>query len=111
LMGIGKGYMPWSDKVAFRWGFGMGLSYAQRVPVIEQIKQENKKSTGSNRLLTYLEWTVDLPIDGVIKSRLVRNCFVGVTVVHRSGLFGYSRANDDVRGGSDYYTLHLECLR
>lgn len=111
VMGIGKGYMPWSDKVAFRWGFGMGLSYAQRIPAIEQIKQENKQSAGSNRLLTYLEWTVDLPIDAVIKSKLVRNCFVGVTVVHRSGIFGYSRANDDVRGGSDYYTLHLECLR
>lgn len=110
IMGIGKGYFPWSDKVAFRWGFGIGLSYAQRIPLVEQLKQENKGAT-SNRLLTYLEWMVDFPIDTVIKSKLVKNCFVGVTVAHRSGFFSWSRINDDVRGGSDYYTAHLECLR
>jgi len=110
IMGIGKGYVPWSDKVAFRWGFGMGVSYAQRIPLLEQIKQENKGAT-SNRLLTYLEWMVDFPIDGLIRSKLVRNCFAGFTVAHRSGFFSWSRINDDVRGGSDYYTIHLECLR
>lgn len=110
IMGIGKGYLPWSEKVAFRWGFGMGASYAQRIPLAEQIKQANKGET-SNRLLTYLEWTVDVPIDRMLRSKLVRNCFFGFTVVHRSGLFSWSRINDDVRGGSDYYTVHLECLR
>lgn len=110
IMGIGKGYFPWSDKPAFRWGFGMGVSYAQRVPLIEQIKQENDRRD-TNRLLTYLEWMVDFPVDALIKSKLVRNCFAGLTVAHRSGFFSWSRINDDVRGGSDYYTLHLECLR
>jgi len=86
------------------------LSYAQRIPLVEQLKQDNKGAK-SNRLLTYLEWTVDFPIDALIRSKLVRNCFVGVTVVHRSGFFSWSRINDDVRGGSDYYTAHLECLR
>jgi hypothetical protein len=54
---------------------------------------------------------VDFPVDALIKSKLVRNCFAGLTVAHRSGFFSWSRINDDVRGGSDYYTLHLECLR
>ena len=110
IMGIGKGYFPWSDKVAFRWGFGIGASYAQRIPLVEQLKQMNKGAT-SNRLLTYLEWMVDVPIDTVIRTKLVKDCYAGVTVAHRSGLFSWSRANDDVRGGSDYYTIHLECLR
>jgi len=110
IMGIGKGYFPWSDKVAFRWGFGIGASYAQRIPLIEQLKHDAKGTT-SNRLLTYLEWMVDVPIDTVIRSKLVRNCYAGVTVAHRSGLFSWSQANDDVKGGSDYYMIHLECLR
>ncbi|MBT8441759.1 MAG: hypothetical protein KJO76_05170, partial [Gammaproteobacteria bacterium] len=60
----------------------MGASYAQQVPILEQIKQE-EKGRNTNRLLTYLEWTVDFPIDSVIKSKLVRNCCLGLTVVHR----------------------------
>src|SRR5690606_24375381 len=42
VMAIGKGYVPWSEQPAFRWGFGIGLSYAQRVPIVEQIKQERR---------------------------------------------------------------------
>jgi len=47
----------------------------------------------------------------LIKSTLVRNCFVGVTVVHRSGIFSTSDILGDVAGGSDWYTAHIECLR
>jgi len=110
VMAIGKGYFPWSDKVAFRWGFGMGASYAQSIPTIEQIKQ-SERDRNSSKFLNYLEWTVDFPIDAVIKSKLVRNCFTGVTVVHRSGIFSTADILGDVAGGSDWYTLHIECLR
>ncbi len=54
---------------------------------------------------------VDFPIDGIIKSKLVRNCFVGVTVVHRSGIFSTSDILGQVAGGADWYTAHIECLR
>ncbi len=110
MMGIGKGYLPWSDKLAFRWGFGFGASYAAEVPIIEQIKQENTDEETS-RLLAYMEFTFDVPIDGLIKSKLTRNCFAGMTVVHRSGIFSYSDMLGNVAGGSDYITFHLECLR
>ena len=110
VIAIGKGYFPWSDKVAFRWGFGLGASYAQSVPVIEQIKQA-ERGRNTNKFLNYLEWTVDFPIDNLIPSKLVRNCFVGVTVVHRSGIFSTSDVLGEVFGGSDWYTGHIECLR
>ncbi len=58
-----------------------------------------------------MEFTVDVPIDGLIKSKLTRNCFAGMTVVHRSGIFSYSDFLGNVAGGSDYITFHLECLR
>jgi outer membrane protein len=110
MMAIGKGYMPWSDRPAFRWGFGFGFSAAEKVPYIEQVKQENRDRNTSH-FLNYLEWSVDFPIEGLIKSKVTRNCFVGVTVVHRSGIFDTSDLLGNVAGGADWYTLHLECLR
>ena len=106
VIAIGKGYFPWSDEVAFRWGFGMGASFAEEIPVVEQIKQ-TERDRNASKFLNYLEWMVDFPIDSVIKSKLVRNCFVGVTVVHRSGIFSTSDILGDVAGGSDWYTAHI----
>jgi len=110
VMAIGKGYLPWSDRLAFRWGFGFGFSAAEKVPYIEQVKQGNRDRNTSH-FLNYLEWTVDFPLEGLIKSKLTRNCFAGVTVVHRSGIFETSDILGEVFGGADWYTVHLECLR
>jgi len=110
VIAMGKGYFPWSDRPAFRWGFGLGVSYAQKVPFIEVVKQGDR-DRNTSKFLNYLEWTVDFPIDGLIKSKLVRNCFVGVTVMHRSGIFSTSDILGQVAGGADWYTGHIECLR
>ena len=110
VMAMGKGYLPGSDRLAFRWGFGFGVSAAEKVPYIEQDRQEDRGRETSH-VLNYLEWTVDFPIDRLFKSKLVRNCFTGVTVVHRSGIFSNSDILGDIAGGANWYTLHLECLR
>lgn len=110
VMAMGKGYFPWSDEVSFRWGFGMGLSYAQRVPIVEQIKQ-NRKNENTSRFLNYLEMTVDFPVDRIVSAERFDDCFVGLTTVHRSGIFGSSDLLGDVAGGSDWISLHWECLR
>lgn len=110
IMAMGKGYFPWSEKVAFRYGFGFGVSYAEEVPTIEVLKQASKDENTS-RLLNYLEFQADFPIDGILKSKRVRNCFAGITVVHRSGIFGTADILGEVSGGSDWVTAHLECLR
>lgn len=110
LMAMGKGYFPWREKVAFRFGFGMGFSYAERVPMQEQVKQANKGKETSH-FLNYLEWTVDVPVDSFIKSKSVRDCYVGLTDVHRSGIFATADILGNVAGGSDWITFHVECLR
>jgi outer membrane scaffolding protein for murein synthesis (MipA/OmpV family) len=110
IMAIGKGYSPWSNKLAFRYGFGLGVSYAQKVPIVEQIKQANK-GENTNRLLNYLEFMVDFPIDRLIKSKFTKNCFLGFTAAHRSGIFATSDILGSVAGGSDWVTLSYECLR
>ena len=110
MMAIGKGYLPWSDRLAFRWGIGFGFSAAEKVPYIEQVKQGDRDRNTSH-FLNYLEWTVDFPLERLIRSRITRNCFAGVTVVHRSGIFDPSDILGNVAGGSDCFTVPLGCLR
>lgn len=110
VMAMGKGYMPWSEKLAFRYGFGLGVSYAAEVPIVEQIKQE-RKGENTNRLLNYLEFQLDFPLDNFIESRFTKNCFLGTTIAHRSGIFGTSDALGSVSGGSDWVMLSYECVR
>jgi MipA family protein len=110
IMAMGKGYSPWSGNEVFRWGFGFGMSYADKVPLAEQSKQ-NKKGGNTSQFLNYLELQVDFPLRRVSKAKWLQNCYAGVTLVHRSGIFGTSNLLGDVSGGADWFTAHLECVR
>jgi outer membrane scaffolding protein for murein synthesis (MipA/OmpV family) len=110
IMAMGKGYSPWSKEEVFRWGFGFGMSYAQKVPIAEQRKQA-QKGDNTSHFLNYLEMTLDFPLRRVSKARWLQNCYAGLTIVHRSGIFGTSDFLGDVSGGSDWLTAHLECKR
>ena len=110
IMAMGKGLEAWSNEPWFRWGFGFGLSYASKIPITEQREQE-KEGKNTSHLLSYMEMQLDVPLRRFVKAQLVRKCFAGVTVVHRSGIFGRSNLLGDVTGGSDWITLHLECAR
>lgn len=110
IMAMGTGYGPWSKEEIFRWGFGFGMSYADTVPIAEQRKQAAKNDNTSH-FLNYLEMTLDFPLRRMSKARWLQSCYAGVTVVHRSGIFGTSDLLGDVSGGSDWITAHLECKR
>ncbi len=110
IMAMGKGYSPWSKQEWFRWGFGFGMSYAENVPIAEQRKQA-RSGDNTSRFLNYLELSVDFPLWRVSKADWLKNCYAGVTVVHRSGIFGTSDLLGDVSGGADWITAHLECIR
>ena len=110
VMAMGKAYKPWSKELAFRWGFGYGLDYADNVPYTEQ-KEQAEKNRDTSQLLNYLEMQVDFPVNNIVKTKTFNDCFVGMTVVHRSGLFGSSDLFNNVVGGSNAITFHLECLR
>ena len=110
VMAMGTGYGRWSGRPVFRWGFGFGFSYAQEIPIVEQIKQE-RRGRNSNQFLNYLEMTLDFPLSRVTKAKALKNCYVGLTLVHRSGIFNTSDILGNVEGGSDWITAHLECLR
>ena len=98
---------PWSQRVATRIGFGVGLSLAQRSPYIESTSQA-EQGEPSSRLLTYLDPTVDVSVGDLIGVRSLKHTFLGVGVSHRSGVFGASRLLGKVNGGSNYIYTYLE---
>lgn len=110
IMVIGSGYSQWTSDELFRWGFGFGMSYAHDVPIAEQYKQD-KEGDNTSHFLNYLEMTLDYPLRRASKARWLQNCYAGLTIVHRSGIFGSSDLLGEVSGGSDWLTAHLECKR
>jgi outer membrane protein len=110
IMVMGKGYSKWSGDEWFRYGFGFGMSYAEQVPLAEQSKQY-EKGGNTSQFLNYLEIQVDFPLRRLFKAKAMKNCYAGVTIVHRSGIFGTSNILGDVSGGADWITAHLECVR
>jgi len=112
IMAMGKGFLRWREQAFFRFGFGLGVSYAEKVPSVEQIKQSGRDRE-TNRFLTYLEMQLDFSIDAMTKGRsgIFRNCYIGSTVVHRSGIGAVSDMLGEVAGGANWITGHLECMR
>jgi len=108
IMLMSTGYSQWSSEELFRWGFGFGMSYAHKVPIAEQYKQA-KEGDKTSHFLSYLEMTLDFPLRRVSKAGWLQDCYAGLTIVHRSGIFGSSDLLGEVSGGSDWLTAHLEC--
>jgi len=90
-----------------RIGLGSGLSYAGRVPYIEARNQAQDQEN-ENKLLTYLDPTIDFSLGDLVGSRALKNTFVGFGVSHRSGVFGLSRLLGNVDGGSNYIYTYVE---
>lgn len=84
--------LPWTDKQV-RLGLGEGLSYVTRIPMSEA-RDFAKKGAESEKLLNYLEWTVDLPLrqfeplHGLFQGGGIEEMSVGFLVWHRSSVFG-----------------------
>lgn len=110
VMAMGTGYSPWSEKELFRYGFGFGFDYAERIPMVEQVKQE-KKNRDTSHFLNYLEAQVDFPLRNFFQVESVQDCYVGMTLIHRSGIFAVSDILGNTSGGSDIVAAHMECKR
>lgn len=98
---------PWSAHVRTRLGFGVGVSYAQRVPYVED-RDQLARGRSSSRLLNYLDPSIDVSLGDLIGVRSMHDTYVGIGVSHRSGIFGASRLLGNVNGGSNYIYSYLE---
>lgn len=84
--------LPWTDKQV-RLGLGEGLSYVTRIPMSE-VRDFAKKGAESEKLMNYLEWSVDVPLrqfeplHGLFQGGAIEELSVGFLVWHRSSVFG-----------------------
>lgn len=84
--------LPLTDK-RIRLGLGEGLSYVSRIPMSEQRDFARKGGAESEKLLNYLEWTIDLPLHQFasfqpLMGGQIEEAYVGFIVWHRSSVFG-----------------------
>lgn len=85
--------LPWTDKQV-RLGLGEGLSYVSRIPMSEVRDFAKKDGAKSEKLMNYLEWTIDLPLrqfeplHGLFEGGAIEEASVGFLVWHRSSVFG-----------------------
>jgi hypothetical protein len=100
--------LPLTDKKV-RLGLGEGLSYVSRIPMSEQ-RDFAKKGVESEKLMNYLEWTIDVPlrqfdiIDRTLP-RSINDLSFGFIVWHRSSIFGLM---GDSSGGVNFMGFGFE---
>lgn len=98
---------PWSDHVLTRVGFGAGVSYAQKLPFVEQ-RDQTSRGRNASKLLTYLDPSIDVSVGDLFGVRTLRETYFGFGVSHRSGIFGTSQLLGNVNGGSNYLYSYIE---
>ena len=110
VMSMGTGYKGWTNKELFRYGFGFGFSYADKIPIVEQVKQA-ERGRNTSHFLNYLEAQFDIPLRNIFQNEALHNCYAGLSIIHRSGIFANSDILGNVSGGSDVLAGHIECKR
>lgn len=101
--------LPWTDKHV-RLGLGEGLSYVSRIPMSE-VRDFAKKGAESEKLMNYLEWTIDLPLrqfeplHGLFDRGAMEELSVGFLVWHRSSVFGIF---SETGGGVNFMGFSVE---
>jgi hypothetical protein len=83
--------LPFTE-MHIRLGLGEGLSYVTRIPMSEQ-RDFAKKGVESEKLMNYVEWTMDLPLrqfevmEPLFRGG-IKEAYFGYMVWHRSSVFG-----------------------
>ena len=96
---------PWNDRLRTRIGFGIGMSYASRVPYAEILDSEGETTS---KLLGYLDPSIELNLGDLFRAKRMETTWLGVGVSHRSGVFGSSELFGNVYGGSNYIYASIE---
>jgi MipA family protein len=98
---------PWDARVRTRIGMGVGVAYAQRIPLME-VRDQAQRGRSTSKLLQTFDPTVDVSLGDLIGVRALRETYLGMGVSHRSGIFGTSNLFGNVNGGSNYIYTYLE---
>lgn len=101
---------PWQHIVRTRIGLAEGLSYVDKIPYIEYESLVRDRQLNTSHLLNHLDLTIDVNAGDIFNVQSLKPCYVGGGIYHRSGIFGEFDLFNKVDGGSNYLTLHVECV-
>jgi len=112
-----KTFSAWSSQPVFRFGFGLGLSYSESISP-EEIKSQFNRPRGGwfgekervSHLLNYLDASFDFAL-GPEGRGWLSGCYLGIGILHRSGIFGVSELFNEMKAGVNATSLYLECER
>jgi outer membrane protein len=98
---------PWDSRLRTRIGLGLGLSYAQRIPLME-VRDLQDRGRNTSKILNTFDPTMDVSVGDLVGVKSLRETYVGLGVSHRSGIFGTSQLLGNVNGGSNYIYAYVE---
>ena len=88
-----------------RVGFGEGGSYATGILEVERA-DALKHSDNNSYYLNYLDVSLDFDVAKLLHANSFNECYVGVLIKHRSGIFGL--INNVRHGGSNHVGFYIE---
>ena len=102
-----KFYYTFKWPTHWRFGFAEGISYAQKVPYLEE-KDVQSKGYRPSQLLNYLDFSLDLSLGHLFRVKGMEELWLGYSIHHRSGIFSTSSAFGRISGGSNYNSIYLQ---
>jgi outer membrane protein len=100
---------PWNPLLRTRVDFSEGLSNALDVPYYESIDTRRKNDGRDSSLMNFLGFSLGISLGDLTGQASFADCYGGLYVYHRSGVFGLVDDFNHVRGGSNYESVYLEC--
>jgi outer membrane protein len=102
-----KAFYTFKWPITWRLGATEGLSYVTEIPYLEQSEMDRKDYRPS-KLLNYLDFSLDIELGDLFKSKKLEGLWLGVSIHHRSGIFESASAFGRIAGGSNINCIHLQ---
>jgi len=93
--------------VRLRLGLGDGWSWVTGIPYVENYELR-EKGFEPNRLLNYLDFSVDLNLGDIFGGETLDRMWLGYGIHHRSAVFGSAEQFGNIKGGSNVQTVYLQ---
>jgi len=102
-----KFYYTFKWPTHWRLGFAEGISYAHKIPYLEEQDVEAKGYRPS-QLLNFLDFSLDLSLGQLFRVKWMEALWLGYSIHHRSGIYSKSSAFGRISGGSNYNSIYLQ---
>ena len=100
---------PWNDHVRTKISMMEGLNYANEVPYFEGQEVRRGNDQRDSKLLNYLGLGISGNMGDLFQKGSLDHCYIGAYLYHRSGVFARIDSFNNVKGGSNFKTISVEC--